>query len=119
MTEKANLSSNQQTGNIGEIEESIDEQLEHAILRFNGNILGLVFGIVFGLVIFLATNWLIIKGGPDTGIHLALLNQFFIGYSVTFVGSLIGFLWGFLSGYLIGFIIAWIYNRVILLRKYN
>ncbi len=119
MEEKANISSNQQTGSISEVEESIDEQLEHSILRLNGNILGIVLGIILGFVIFFATNWLVLKGGPDAGIHLALLNQFFIGYSVTFVGSLIGLLWGFFSGYIIGFIIAWVYNRMVLLRKQN
>lgn len=117
MEEKANISSNQQTGNMGEIEESIDEQLEHALLRLNGNILGIVLGIILGFVIFFATNWLVLKVGPDAGTHLSLLNQFFIGYSVTFVGSLIGLLWGFFSGYIIGFIIAWVYNRIVMMRK--
>ncbi len=47
------------------------------------------------------------------GPHLSLLSQFFIGYSVSFVGSLIGMAYGFLSGYLSGRIVAWIYDRVV------
>jgi hypothetical protein len=51
-----------------------------------------------GLVIFVGTNWLLIKGGQMTpngkyivGPHLQLLSQFFIGYKVSFGGSIIGF----------------------------
>lgn len=94
-----------------------EEILEHAVLRLNGNILGIVLGIVSGLIIFVATNWLIIKGGSNVGTHLNLLSQFFIGYSVTFTGSLIGMIYGFVTGYLIGFLTAWIYNRIVILKQ--
>ena len=97
-------------------EESEEQLLKQAILHFNGGILGSVLGIVLGLIIFAATNWLVIRGGPDAGIHLRLLNQFFYGYSVTFVGSLIGLAWGFLTGFIIGFLVAWVYNKIIILR---
>lgn len=73
---------------------------------------GVVAGLLVGLGIFIATNWLVIKGGETVGPHLALLGQFFIGYRVTFVGSLIGFGWGFISGFLIGSFIAAMYNRL-------
>lgn len=98
--------------------ETIEEQMiEHAVLRLNGVILGVVLGIVTGLLIFIATNWLIIKGGSNVGSHLNLLSQFYIGYSVSFIGSLIGMFYGFLTGFVVGFLIAWIYNRVVILRK--
>ncbi len=101
-------------------EEEFEEQLlEHAVLRLNSSVLGIVLGVVFGLTVFAATNWLILKGGDQVGTHLSLLNQFFIGYSVTFVGSLIGLLYGFLSGYIIGFVIAWIYNRIVILKGHK
>lgn len=99
-------------------QESFEEELlEHAVLRLNGSILGIVLGITVGLIIFVATNWLVIKGGSNVGIHLGLLSQFFIGYSVTFSGSLIGFFYGFVSGFISGFLIAWIYNQLIILKK--
>jgi hypothetical protein len=79
-------------------------------------VLGLVLGIVLGLLIFGATNWLVVKGGPDVGPHLSLLSQFFIGYSVTFLGSLIGMGYGFVTGFLIGCFIGWLYNRVVVFR---
>jgi hypothetical protein len=91
-----------------------DEQhLTFAVLRLSGNILGLVLGILFSLMIFVGTNWLVFKGGSVVGPHLSLLSHYFIGYSVTFVGSLVGVVYAFLFGYLSGVIIGWIYNGVV------
>lgn len=104
---------------IGEYDEQEEELLRHAILRLNGNILGIVCGIVMALVIFAATNWLVIKGGEGTGAHLSLLSNFFFGYSVTFVGSFIGAAYGLLTGYILGYLIAWIYNRIVILLGHN
>ena len=91
--------------------------LERAVLKLNANILGIVLGIITGLAIFIATNFLILKGGPVIGPHLALLRAFFPYYSVTFLGSIIGFFWGLISGYVVGFVIASIYNLVIKLKS--
>ena len=44
--------------------------------------------------LFLMTAWLLLKGGPHVGQHLQLLSQYFIGYSVTWWGSIVGFAWG-------------------------
>ena len=101
-----------------------EEKLLRGVLRLNARIMGLVFGIVMGLVIFIGTNWLLIKGGYTTpegkyvvGPHLQLLSQFFIGYRVSFWGSLLGFFYGFALGPLCGSAIGWIYNKIIDLRK--
>ena len=95
--------------------------LEHLVLtrvmRLNAVVQGLVTGLVAGLAIFVATNWLIIKGGPVVGPHLALLGQFFIGYRVTFVGSLIGFAYAFVLGFGVGYAVARIYNWLVGLRE--
>jgi len=95
------------------------DQLLRATARLNSKVLGLVLGILFALVVFVATNWLLLKGGPVDrhgnqiiGPHLQLLSQFFIGYKVSFVGSLIGAAWGFVLGTISGSVISWIYNRV-------
>jgi hypothetical protein len=97
-----------------------DEALRRRMVRFNAKVFGLVLGIVLGLIIFIATNWLLIKGGPTTpdgrhlvGPHLELLGQFFIGYQVSFLGSIIGFLYGFAFGTLCGAAIGWIYNKIV------
>ena len=96
-----------------------DKKLFEGIFRFQAKTLGLIFGFLFGLAVFIATNWLVIKGGHlnesgeyVVGPHLQLLSQFFIGYRVSFVGSIIGFGYGFSLGTLSGALFAWIYNKI-------
>ena len=103
---------------------SHEEKLFDAILRFKIKVLGLAAGMLLGLAIFIATNWIVIKGGdvgpdgkPIVGPHLQLLSQFFIGYRVSFVGSLIGFAYGFAVGTLSGALIGWIYNKIVDFRN--
>ncbi len=94
-----------------------DQILERAVLRLNANILGLVLGILAGLAIFIATNFLILKGGEVVGPHLSLLRAFFPFYTVTFQGSILGFVYGLVCGYLAGFVTASIYNLVVKLKS--
>jgi hypothetical protein len=96
---------------------SEEEQLARAVLRLNGWILGLVLGIISGLLLFIATNWLVIKGGDQVGPHLSLLSQYFIGYSVTFIGSLIGAIYAFLCGFIVGWVIASVYNLIVWVKS--
>jgi hypothetical protein len=101
-----------------------DERLFQGVLRLNAKIWGLVCGLLSGLAVFIATNWIVIKGGHiDTvtgeyvvGPHLQLLSQFFIGYRVSFLGSIIGFLYGFALGTMGGALIGFIYNKIVDLR---
>lgn len=96
---------------------SEEKILKNAVLRLNGHILGFVMGVIGALGIFFATNWLVLKGGDVVGPHLGLLGNFFIGYDVTFVGSLIGAAYAFILGYISGLIIGWIYNAVVFLKN--
>jgi hypothetical protein len=93
------------------------EQIARAVLRLNVKILGFSLALLLGLAVFIATNWLIIKGGEPVGPHLQLLSQYFIGYSVTFGGSLIGFVYGAVLGGIFGVLLGWIYNGVVMLKK--
>jgi hypothetical protein len=86
------------------------------LLYLNARVQGVVVGLLAGLAIFVATNWLVLKGGDVVGPHLALLGQFFIGYRVSFVGSLIGFAYGFAAGYVVGYSAARLYNGIARLR---
>ncbi len=104
--------------------ESEEAQLAKALLRLNSKMLGLLLGLLFGLVIFIATNWLVLRGGYINsegdyvvGPHLQLLSQFFLGYRVSFWGSIIGFFYGFAFGTIIGSAIGLIYNKLTDLRK--
>jgi hypothetical protein len=94
-----------------------DEKLFTGVLLLNAKVVGLVLGILFALGVFVATNWLVIKGGERVGPHLQLLSQYFIGYKVTFIGSLIGAAYGFALGTLCGALIGWIYNKIASFRN--
>lgn len=101
-----------------------DDKLFGAIFRMNSNVFGLVAGLLLGLAIFIVTNWLLIKGGHVNaqgeyvvGPHLQLLSQFFIGYRVSFLGSLIGFAYGFAAGTIAGASVGWIYNKIVEFRN--
>ena len=89
------------------------------LLRLNATVQGVVTGIIVGLGIFIATNWLLLKAeeGEIVGPHLSLLGQFFLGYDVSFVGSLIGLAYGFVSGFIIGYLLAAIYNWTVDLQQ--
>ncbi len=89
-----------------------EELLEQAVVKLNSKLLGIIFGFLLGAGLFLATLFLVLKGGPVTGPHLALLSQYFPGYSVTFVGSLVGFVYGFALGFAVGMVLGAVYNRV-------
>ena len=89
---------------------ALEQMVLTRALRLNATVQGIVTGLVAGLAIFVATNWLVLKGGAVVGPHLSLLGQFLIGYGVSFVGSLIGFAYGFVGGYLVGYTISRIYN---------
>jgi hypothetical protein len=95
----------------------LEEVVLTRLLRLNAIVHGLVTGLVAGLGLFVATNWLILKGGEVVGPHLALLGQFFIGYRVTFVGSVIGFAYAFICGFVGGYVIARIYNWLVVFRE--
>ena len=94
-----------------------EERLFRGILWLNAKALGLVLGLLCGLAVFIATNWLVIKGGKPVGPHLRLLGQYFIGYRVSFWGSFIGLAYGFAVGTLSGALIGWIYNTIAGLRS--
>jgi hypothetical protein len=96
-----------------ETKRAVHEIVHTRAMHLNAAVQGLVTGLIAGLGVFLATNWLILKGGEVIGPHLALLGQFFIGYRVSFVGSLVGFAYAFAFGYVLGYAVARIYNVIV------
>lgn len=90
-----------------------EQELRHAIARLNERAWGITGGLLLGFGLFLATNILVLKGGPNPGPHLALLKVYFPGYRVTFLGSLIGFVYAFVVGYALGRLIGSVYNLLV------
>jgi len=92
---------------------TIDQMLAIRVVRLEATVQGVIVGLMVGLTVFLATNWLMLRGGPVVGPHLALLGQFFLGYEVSFAGSLVGFAWGAAYGFVAGYAVSALYNRLV------
>jgi hypothetical protein len=90
-----------------------EAELQSTVLRLNGRAWGIAFGLLLGLGIFVATNLLVLKGGPRVGQHLSLLRVFLPGYKVSFLGSLIGFVYAFVFGYALGRLVGAVYNSLV------
>lgn len=91
----------------------LEEVVLTRLMHLNATVQGVVAGIMAGLAVFVATNWLLLKGGEVVGPHLSLLGQFFIGYEVSFLGSLIGFAYAFIAGFVIGYAVTTMYNYIV------
>jgi hypothetical protein len=81
-----------------------------AFARLDGTALGVAVGTLGAFVLFTATIILVVKGGPTVGPTLALLGQYFPGYSVTWGGSLLGLAYGFVFGFVVGWLLASLRN---------
>lgn len=97
------------TGNT----ESDRQELERAVRKLNARAWGIAVGLLLGGGLFVATNVLVLKGGPNMGQHLSLLSIFLPGYTVSFAGSLVGFIYLFVIGYGIGRLIGGVYNWLV------
>ena len=78
-------------------------------MNLNIKAMAIAFGLVWGISIFVITWCIILLEGPsDT---TTFIGKFYIGYSLTPVGSLIGLMWGIIDGAIGGVMFGWIYNR--------
>ncbi len=76
-------------------------------------------GIVSGLLIFLALLLLTSFGNGITTQDLQLLNQYFIGYTVSVEGSFIGMGYTFIWGFLFGWLFAYLNNLFVAFHIYR
>jgi len=97
--------------------DAIVEALQTRVVRVNALAFALASGFVAGLGLFAATDYLVVKGGPVVGPHLALLGQFFVGYHVTLWGSVVGFAYASVTVGLAAYVVARLYNWVARLRE--
>lgn len=95
---------------------SSKDDINRALARIRTGALAIVCAMVGGVGLFVMTVWLLIKDGPHVGQHLQLLSNYFIGYSVTWPGSVIGLFYGALCGGAIGWAVGAIYNGIVNLK---
>ena len=79
-------------------------------MKFDKKAFALASGITWGLTVLIMTFWVMFRDGGHT---LALLQQFYIGYSVSYLGAIIGMVYGFVNGLICGWIFTWLYNRLV------
>lgn len=89
------------------------ELLRTSVRRLNARAWGIAVGLLLGGGLFVATNFLVLRGGPNVGQHLGLLAVYLPGYRVSFLGSLLGFTYMFVIGYGLGRILGGVYNRLV------
>ncbi|MBI2822268.1 MAG: hypothetical protein HYX74_08595 [Acidobacteria bacterium] len=83
--------------------------------RIDAVALGISVGALLGLGLCAASIVLLLKGGVQVGSHLALLAQYFPGYSVSWKGSFAGLFYGFVTGFIWGWATAFLRNLVVML----
>ena len=86
--------------------------IEAAVARLRAGILAIVFAMLCGMGLFVATAWLLIKGGKNVGATLGLLGNYLPGYAVSWPGSIVGLVYGAAIGGAMGWSLARIYNRL-------
>jgi hypothetical protein len=69
--------------------------------------LALATGALWGLALLIAT---LVAAGRGIGNNLSHISAIFIGYQVTYGGSIIGLAYGFVSGLVAGGLLASVYN---------
>jgi len=87
--------------------------------RLDKSAFGIAVGSVSGLLVFLATVWLVVKGGDVVSSNLSLLGQYFLGYTVTVKGAFIGLGYAFVCGFLFGWLFAYLRNLFLALYVYR
>jgi hypothetical protein len=91
--------------------------VSRAVARIHAGVLALVCAVLGGGGLFLATVWLLVRGGVRVGAHLGLLSWYFYGYSVSWPGAFVGLFWGAVAGGAVGWIIGEVYNLVVWMRR--
>jgi len=76
-------------------------------MKLNKKAFALATGIIWAALILVMTLWVLWRGGGNT---MILLEQFYFGYSISYLGAVIGLIYGFVDGFIGGWLFAWLYN---------
>jgi hypothetical protein len=79
-------------------------------MKLNIKALAISSGVILGLSVFLTTVWFLVMG--YSGSLLAKLGSIYLGYSVSWLGSIIGFIYGFVDGAIFGALFGFTYNKL-------
>ena len=94
-----------------------EDALRSAFARYDAVALGAAVGIVLGLGIFVATSLLLLLGGDPLGPRLSLLGNYFLGFQVSWGGSLLGLAEAGGFGFVFGYSLAKLINSIVGLHE--
>ncbi len=92
--------------------EAHELELELAFAPLHKRCLGIAVGAALALLTFVATALHIVRQSDDP-YPLVLLQQYFLGYTVTWPGAILGALWSFWLGFVLGWVFAFVRNLVL------
>jgi len=96
-----------------------EQILIQAFARIDKMALGVAAGLVGALLVCLCTIVVLVKGAEAVRPILALLEQFFIGYTVSWKGSIVGASYGFVAGFALGWTTAFLRNLFMAVYLYS
>ena len=101
-----------------------DKNIIYAFSRIDKLGFATAVGTTCSLAVFVATLWILLTGDVTAGTFAKLLNQYFVGYSVTMQGAFIGLLYGAIWGFIWGWLFAYLRNFLVglfiyLIKKNN
>ena len=92
--------------------ESLEHALELAFAPLHKRAFGVAVGAAAAVFLFVLTVFHIAVQ-PEEAPNIALLSQYFYGYTVSWPGAVAGALWGFFTGYVAGWFLAFCRNVVL------
>jgi hypothetical protein len=92
-----------------DVPREIRDELDLTFTPIHKRCLGIAVGIVVGVLACSATLLHMLRS-PGEPYPLILLQQYFVGYEVSFSGALIGLAWGFWVGFVVGWFFAFARN---------
>ena len=93
-------------------ETEVEPELELAFAPLHKRCLGVAVGVALAALVFALTALHILRS-PSEPYPLVLLEQYFLGYTVTWPGALVGAAWSFWLGFVLGWGFAFARNLVL------
>ena len=94
----------------GEPQAASINAVEKIFARVDPLALGIAVGVVCGLTIFLTTIISLLQAKPAHDLNLSLLNNYILGFEVSWGGAVFGLFEGGVGGFIVGNIAAWLRN---------
>jgi hypothetical protein len=97
-------------------EREIESEFDLAFAPLHKRCLGVAVGAALGMLVFCATALHLLRS-PAEPYPLILLQQYCLGYEVSWLGALIGAFWGFWLGFVVGWSFAFLRNLTLALTS--